>query len=191
MSQKDRLKWERKYAEQAELLKPRDPSALLVDFYKEAAGKSALELACGTGRNALFLARNGFMVDAVDISKRALDILKKRAEGLNLNIIEADLDEFDIEDGRFDLVVITNYLDRDLIKRAAKALKPNGVFITETYMEHRQNEKPDSNPDYLLRPGELKELFGEGFDILEYKEFWNGPDELYKMRKQGIVAKKR
>jgi hypothetical protein len=58
-------------------------------------------------------------------------------------------------------------------------------------MAHPENEKKDSNPDLLLEADELKRLFADGFEIVAYEEFWNEPYELYRMRKQGIVAKKR
>lgn len=56
-------------------------------------------------------------------------------------------------------------------------------------MEHEENEKPPSNPDFLLKEGELKEIFSD-FEILEYDEFFNEKYELYKMRKQSIIARK-
>jgi len=191
MSEKDRLKWNRKYEEQSELLKSRAPCRLVEEFYSYAVGSTALDLASGAGRNTIFLAQKGFCVDAVDISWVALEALKGRVESKYVNIIEADLDHFTPPYGRYDLVVMTNFLDRSLMKRVADSLKPEALFIVETYMEHENNEKPDSNPNYLLKEGELKDFFGYSFEVLEYREFWNDTDELYGMRKQGTVVRKK
>ena len=85
---------------------------------------------------------------------------------------------------------MTNYLDRELIGRTAKILKPHALFVLETYMEHPENEKKDSNPDFLLQEKELLKLFSNDFTVLAYEELWNETHELYKMRKQSIVVQK-
>lgn len=189
MSHKDREKWDKKYTEMSGLLEKRPPSAMLTAHLTAASGTKALDLACGSGRHSLFLAEKGFDVDAVDISTVALDHLRKQAGGLKITIIEADLDTFIPKRGAYDLIVMTNFLDRDLIARAKDALAPGGLMIIETYMADPANEKPDSNPDFLLQKGELRSLFGDGFDVLEYKEFWNEPHEKYRMKKQAVAVK--
>jgi len=191
MSEHDRTKWNRKYHEKPTLLEDRPPSRLLETFYRQAPGDRAIDLACGSGRHTLFLAKNGFKVDAADISSLALAALGKKSDSLDVTLMEVDLDHFTPQEGIYDLVIKSNYLDRPLIKRTADSLKPGALFIVETYMTHPENEKEDSNPDFLLQPNELKEIFAEDFEILAYEEFWNEPYELYKMRKQGIVARKR
>ena len=190
MSRKDKEKWDKKYTEMAGLLDKRPPSELVGGFYSEAPGTRALDLACGGGRHALFLAEKGFDVDAVDISTVALDALRSHTGLERINIIEADLDSFVPEIGAYDLIVKTNYLDRDLIERAKKALKPGGIMIVETYMIDEGNEKPDSNPAFLLQKDELPGFFKEGYTVLSYKEFWNEPHEKYRMKKQAIAVKK-
>ena len=85
---------------------------------------------------------------------------------------------------------MTNFLDRKLIPYLSKALKEDGILLIETYMDHKINEKESSNPDFLLKVGELKSFFDDSFEIVEYDEFLNGNDELYKMMKQSIVVKK-
>jgi len=191
MSEKDRTKWNRKYHEKPTLLEERPPSPLLERFYHLAPGEKAIDLACGGGRHTLFLAKHGFSVDAADISSVALAEVGEKATGLDVKLIEVDLDTFTPEAEKYDLVIKSNYLDRELIKRTAEGLKKGALFIIETYMEHPENEKKDSNPDFLLKANELKEIFSEDFDILAYEEFWNESYELFKMRKQGIVASKK
>ncbi|MBD3801109.1 MAG: methyltransferase domain-containing protein [Campylobacterales bacterium] len=190
MAQKDKEKWDKKYTEMEGLLERRPPSELVSAHTAEAPGTKALDLACGGGRHSLYLAERGFTVDAVDISTVALAALREKADLEHINLVEADLDTFVPEREAYDMIVKTNFLDRDLIGRAKVALKPGGIMVVETYMADEGNEKPDSNPDFLLQKEELKSLFGEGFTVLEYKEFWNEPHEKYRMKKQAIAVRK-
>jgi len=191
MSESDQKKWNKKYREKPALLQSRPPSPMVETFTHESKGKEAIDLACGSGKNTLFLASRGFHVDAIDISTVALEDLKTKIGTLDVDLYEADLDTFTPKADHYDLAVMTNYLDRNLISRMAEALKKSGVFIIETYMMHPENEKKDSNPDFLLREEELLSFFDATFTILEYREFWNETHELYKMRKQGIAVQKK
>lgn len=194
MAIEDKIKWDEKYAKKPKLLEERIASKVLQDHIGLCEGKKALELACGSGRNTLFMAKQGFHVDALDIAAQALDTLKMHAQKhgveAQINTLACDLDTFDAAQGHYDLAVMTNYLDRDLLKRTQAGLKPGGLFIVETYMLHPQNEKVHSNDDYMLKPEELKHLFDKGFETLYYGEFENEPFESYRMHKQAIVAKK-
>ena len=188
MSIEDKLKWDKKYQEKSSLLSPREPSLFVKKYCLVAKGKDALDLAAGVGRNALFLENRGFSVDAVDISSVALDVLKSRSKG-TINIIETDLDNFNSTKS-YDLIVKCNFLDRELIERSKEFLKSGGVFIVETYIEDKANEKPNSNPDFLLKKDELLKIFKDGFEVLEYKTFLNESYELYKMKKAAIAVRK-
>lgn len=194
MSIEDKQKWDSKYLNKPKLLEPREASLNIQNFIKECKGKKALDLACGAGKNTLYLAKEGFEVDAVDIAKIALDTLNTYAGENDLsNLINTqltDLDSFTPAIESYDLVIMTNFLDRELIQRSKSALKSDGVFIVETYMQDDKNEKKDSNEEYLLKEGELKDIFSS-FEILHYDEFENEPNELYRMKKQVIVAKKQ
>lgn len=193
MSIKDKEKWDAKYIKKPILLKPRDSSENLKNFITTCNGKKALDLACGAGKNTIFLAKNGFEVDAVDIAKIALDTLDNYATEIGLstsiNTLLVDLDDFTPKADTYDLVLMANYLDRDVINRAKTALHVGGIFIVETYMQDEENEKTKSNPINLLAPNELKEIFSS-FEIIHYDEFKNEDYEIYKMKKQVIVAKK-
>ncbi|MGB5917628.1 MAG: tellurium resistance protein TehB, partial [Arcobacter sp.] len=85
---------------------------------------------------------------------------------------------------------MTNFLDRKLIPKLANALKKDGILFIETYMHDKINEKPPSNPDFLLQKDELKSFFDDQFEILDYDEFENEDYELYRMKKQSIEVKK-
>ena len=190
MALEDKIKWDKKYQENSDLLNIRPPSKILTKHINECSGNVALDLACGAGRNTIYLLEHGFRVDAVDISKVAIERLKSRVNSNNLNAIVADLDDFELGKDSYDLIVKTNFLDRALIKRAKKALKSGGIMVVETYMEDKDNQKKNSNPNFLLKKDELLEIFKEGFEVLEYKSFWNESFEKYRMKKAAIAVKK-
>lgn len=189
MAQKDKIKWDNKYKELPKLLEKRDPCEKLVKYINKVSKGKALDVACGSGRNTIYMAGNGFKVDALDISSVALESLSK-LENPNINTLLVDLDEYTFQENFYNLITKTNFLDRDIIEKIKKALKKDGIIIIETYMEDENNEKKDSNPDYLLKKDELKSFFTDGFEILDYDEFFNETNELYRMKKQSIVVKK-
>ena len=78
MAKKDEIKWNKKYQETPSLLEERRPSEKLIEIIQKVKGKKALDVASGTGRNSVYLAANGFEVDALDISQVALDSLKSK-----------------------------------------------------------------------------------------------------------------
>jgi len=194
MSREDKEKWDKKYIAKTELLKPREPSAVLKKYALVGGGKKALDLACGAGRNTCYLAQVGYVVDAVDIAEIALDTLQKEASSLsilkNIEIKLEDLDCFEPQADTYSLIIMMNYLDRGLIERTKVALKVGGCYIIETYMVDADNEKEHSNQNNLLKPQELKEIFLDGFEILHYDEFENEKNEIYRMKKAVIVVEK-
>ena len=193
MSIKDKEKWDAKYIKKAQLLKPREASINLQNFIKECSGNRALDIACGAGKNTIYLAQNNFHVDAIDVAKIALDTLDTYAKEKGLsNLIDTklmDLDYFTPKPNIYDLILMANYLDRDVIEKTKNALHVDGIFIVETYMYDKENEKTNSDPINLLAQNELKEIFSD-YNILYYDEFKNEDYEIYEMKKQIIVAKK-
>ena len=195
MSIQDQKKWDKKFSEKTELLKPREASPYLKKLALEGKDKIALDLACGAGRHTLYLAQQKFKVFALDISKVALEavdaLVEKEGVAQYVATAHSDLDEFAPEMEIYDFIMMSNFLDRDLIKRACVGLKKEGLFFIETYMDDASNEKKDSNPDFLLKKGELKTLFkAEEYEVVFYKEFDNESYELFKMKKQVIVVRK-
>lgn len=189
MAKKDKIKWDNKYKQTPTLLENREPSQKLIGIINQIKGKKALEIACGAGRNSIYLAKNGFEVEALDISSVAIkSIEEKNIE--NLIAKQMDLENFEPKINFYDLIVKTNYLDRAIISNLSKALKKDGILLIETYMEHEENEKPPSNPLFLLKKGELKTFFDESFKVIDYDEYFNEKYELFKMRKQSIIVKK-
>ena len=195
MSKQDQEKWDKKFSEKSELLKPREASLYLQKLALVGKDKIALDLACGAGRHSLYLAKQGFKVFALDISEVALTavdkLIEKEGVANQVTTAHSDLDEFAPEVALYDLIVMSNFLDRDLIKRACVGLKKDGLFFVETYMDDPSNEKKDSNPDFLLQKGELKQLFApKDYELVLYEEFDNESYEMYKMKKQVITVRK-
>jgi len=191
MAIEDKEKWNKKYKNTPELLASRPQSYKLSNVINYAKGLNALDVACGSGRNSIFLANNGFNVTAIDISEVALNSLnEKNNPKIKTQLVDLDTHKFD--ENSYDLIIMTNFLDRKAIPKLVNALKKDGVLFVETYMFHEENEKPPSNPDFLLKEGELKNFFDEKeVEIIEYDEFFNESFELYKMRKQAIAIRKK
>lgn len=194
MSIKDKEKWDAKYLEKSQLLRPRKPSRNLQEYIVHCNGVKALDLACGAGRNSIFLAECGFNVDALDIAQIAIKALETDARSKNLlskiNARQVDLDIYKIKKEIYDLIIMTNFLDRTVLTSAMNALKKDGILFVETYIVSDENEKKQSNADNLLKTQELKNMLDDSWKVLHHDEFENEDYEIYKMKKQVIVAKK-
>lgn len=170
MSREDKERWEERYKKgwRSSLHKT------LVDFYSLAKVGRGLELACGTGENALFLASKGFQVDAIDISCTAMEMAKQEAKkrGLKVNFICADLESYELLEDTYDLIINFYYLNRDLCPKIVKALKVGGILIFETYNYKHLCIREDFNPEYLLKEGEILEFF-KGLEVICYREEFN------------------
>ena len=139
---------------------------LIEKYIDEAEVGEALDIACGVGRNTHFLAEKGFLVDAVDISDYALSQVKNMA---TIKKFEVDLDTYNLEINKYDLIVNINYLSRRLLPQIKEALRDGGVIIFETFIiAHGEFTQP-VNPEFLLRKNELLHAF-IGLDIIYYEE---------------------
>ena len=135
----------------------------------------ALDLACGNGRNACFLAERGFEVDAVDISEVGLRRFVCRSPAVNR--ICQDLDTFVIRPGRYQLIVNTRFLKRNLFAALQAGLVPGGLLIFETYlMESDPEAARRFCPDHLLRDGELCHAF-PALETIVYRETASRTDD--------------
>lgn len=143
------------------------PAPVLVQVAEVVPPGRALDLACGAGRNALFLASLGWDVVAVDASPAAIRVLRERADagGLRVDGRVADLETgaFVIEPGGYDLICDFFYLQRDLFAPMREGVRPGGAFAAEI---HLRDEQPHR---FVLDPGELRREF-EGWKILYYSE---------------------
>lgn len=145
------------------------PAPLLVEAAMKFAPGKALDLACATGRNALWLAQQGWSVTAVDGSQAAIETLRSRASerGVTLNTRVADLEkhEYRIQPSSWDLVAICYYLQRDLFQPAKQGVVPGGILISIVHITET-GEEPTA---HRLRPGELESYF-QGWEILHRRE---------------------
>ena len=172
MSLDDQIRWDRQH-EQSRALKK--PAAFLQEVFESdhwhiPPGR-ALDIACGSGRSAIFLAEKGFEVTAVDISPVGLEfgarVAKERA--LSITWRQVDLDSIQLPAGTYDLIVNINYLQRALMPQIKSALKRGGFVVFETYLIDQQTIGHPRNPDYLLAHNELLEHFRD-FRVLYYRE---------------------
>lgn len=164
----DRIKWNKKYRKGHH---PTEVASVVKGFYNLAPGKKVLEIAAGNGRNAVFLARKGFSVDAVDISE--VGLAEFAGSYTNINAICADLDQFEIAADHYDLILNVKFLNRRLFPYIQEGLKPGGVVIFHTLLEPDSIKKrPEHCRDYLLRTNELLHAF-LAMRIIYYRETEN------------------
>ena len=162
----DRLKWNQRFGSKGTYLGER-PSPFLSReierILRLAPGRHALDIACGEGRNSVFLAQHGFLVTALDISDVGLAKATQRAAeaGVTVDFRQVDLDGHHIT-GPFDLIINFNFLLRELIPDEVQSLSPGGLLIIDTIMQS-QKLLDSHNPAYLLRRGELQKIC-EGLD---------------------------
>jgi tellurite methyltransferase len=145
------------------------PTPLLIETAQSLKPGRALDLACGTGRNALWLAQQGWSVTAVDGSEAAIEILGGRAaaQGLLLDARVADLEkgEFRIEPASWDLIALCYYLQRGLLEPAKRGVAPGGLLLVIVHIA----EAGEEPTQFRLRPGELAGCV-EGCEIVHCYE---------------------
>jgi tellurite methyltransferase len=163
--------WDERYRQGRTM--PDEPAALLVEHLSLLPkGGKALDIATGTGRNALYLASLGLRVTAIDVSAVAVEKCRHEAErrALPVEALVTDLEQHTLPVEEYDLIVNFYYLQRRLAPQIVAALKPGGVLVFETYtIDQLQFGWGPKNPDYLLRPGELREMFPD-LETLLYDE---------------------
>jgi SAM-dependent methyltransferase len=145
----------------------------------------ALDLACGLGRNALYLASLGWKVTALDSSQVAIDSLP---ESIEAHCVDLELPGFQPEPNIYDLICDCYYLQRDLFPKLRDALKPGGLFVAVIPIADDDPAIRPMNPDFLCRDGELRALFEE-WEILHQYEGKPGGDTT-KRRVSELVARK-
>ena len=139
------------------------PSSLVSAWATRVPHGRAVDLACGDGHNALYLAELGFLVDALDIAPTALNLVIRAAteRGLSINTIVSDLDDYILPSNVYDLITIRFYTNRNMLTMVKNALKPNGFLIYEQhYVTHMEVSGPKSG-DFRLLSNEMLELFSD------------------------------
>jgi tellurite methyltransferase len=160
--------WEQRYRAQEETSES-SPHTVVVESVSALSPSRALDLACGTGHNALWLAQQGWHVTAVDGSRTAIETLCRRAGklGVTIDAQVADLEDssFSIEAARYDLIAMCYYFERSLIEPCHQGLVPGGVMVAIALLIESGKE----HSTFRLQPGELRGYFAD-WDILHYSE---------------------
>jgi len=128
-----------------------------------------LDLACGSGRHARWLAARGCAVTAVDRDAEAIAALPEPVAG---RVADLEQGGWPLSDeAPFDAIVVTNYLHRPLWRHLADALAPGGILLYETFASGNETVGKPSRPDFLLRPGELLDVARElGLRVIGYED---------------------
>jgi len=165
----DRRRWEERYA--AGTHTGMEQPAEFLATHAELIRGRVLDIAAGAGRNALFLARRGCRVDAIEIAFAGLRILQTaaRTEGLDVRPVQADLESFPLPPGVYDAVINIRYLQRALFGELQRALKPGGLIVFETFLVDQRTIGHPTNPAHLLERGELRAAFSR-CEMLIYEE---------------------
>ncbi|WP_431064174.1 class I SAM-dependent methyltransferase [Methylotuvimicrobium sp.] len=164
-------KWDAVYR-QANISEYRPAEVLSENAFLLPQNGAALDLACGLGANARLLAAAGLSVFAWDISTVAVEKLQNDADkkGLAIQAKQWAIDKKSFSGYRFDVIVISRFLDRSLCDAIIDALNPGGLLFYQTYTREKVVERGPNNPDFLLAEGELLELFAE-LKPIYYREY--------------------
>ena len=158
-----RERWNERYARDDPRVFPDAPAEWLVEHRDLLANRGrALDVACGDGRNALYLAQLGYEVDAIDASDVTIGALRAAARERDLAITArvVELGREPLPAGPYDVIVTLNFLQRDLFGALEEALAPAGLLFYETFAPAHVEELGRSfNPAYLLERGELPRAF--------------------------------
>jgi predicted TPR repeat methyltransferase len=177
-----RERWNRVFSEPRENIRT-DANQFLVQIARELKPGAALDIGMGVGRNALYLARQGWTVTGVDISDVAVEKAREQvsAEKLTFTAIRMDMFQMDYGRNRFDLVVFT-YMGGERDGMAAKitdALKPGGLLVIEHFLRQ-------AGMTVGYEPGALPKLY-PALEVLRYAEEDSNPD--YDQQVKGRVVR--
>ncbi len=164
-----------------------DPTPFLVENIELLPKGRTLDVAMGTGRNAIYSARMGFDVEGIDISPEAVSTALEwaREAGVTIKAQVADLEGgYFIEKDAYEVIICFNYLQRSLIPQIRDGLQKGGMVVYETFIVDQAQFGKPKNPDYLLRHNELLDMFRD-FRCLRYREGVFGPKAI-----ASIIAQK-
>lgn len=153
-------KWNEAYTD-ADIASATPALILKENSYLLSNHGTALDLACGRAGNAIFLAKHGYQVDAIDNSEVVLSHVQRYSESkkLDINCISRDIEEQGIDDKQYDVIVVSYFLSRKIINQIIQALKPDGLLFYQTWSQLSCDDKGPSNPNFRLEAEELLSLF--------------------------------
>jgi SAM-dependent methyltransferase len=145
------------------------PSQWVVRWSERMArGGRVLDLACGSGRHARWLAAQGFVVEAVDRDATAIAGLAD-CNGVTARVADLEAGTWPYAGQLFDGIVVTNYLHRPLFAQLIDALGPGGVLIYETFAAGNERFGRPRSPEFLLQPGELLQIAHGRLEVIAYE----------------------
>ena len=151
------------------------PNALLVETVKGRQPGTALDADMGEGRNAIYLAQQGWQVTGVDVAEKALAYAQNRAkqQGVKITTVVYDMAKYDWGTNDWDLIVLSYAGGREYAPRVAKALKPGGIVVLEAFHMDATNQLQVVGGDYrvFFNTDELPKLYrAAGLKIVRYEE---------------------
>ena len=136
------------------------------------AGGRVLDVACGGGRHAHWLAARGHAVDAVDRDAAGIASLAD-VPGVHPLCADIENDRWPYEAGVYAAVIVINYLHRPLFPELLRALAEGGVLIYETFAIGNERYGRPSNPQFLLQPGELLDVVRGQLRVVAYEDIYS------------------
>jgi SAM-dependent methyltransferase len=132
-----------------------------------APGQRVLDVACGSGRHLRWFAERGCKVTGVDRDADAL----AESSGLGIELVQADIENapWPLDGRRYDAVIVTNYLWRALLPTLLASVDAGGVLLYETFAIGNERYGKPSNPNFLLRPGELLQ-HAQGLRVVAFED---------------------
>jgi tellurite methyltransferase len=155
-------------------------SPLLTEFKTLliSQGKPILDLACGNGRNGLYLHQHGLPVQFADKNSKVLEVLQKEKliQKQHCICIDFETGEKVLQTESYQAIVVYRYLHRPLMEQIREAVEPGGIIIYETFTtENRQFGRPNRDA-FLLQPNELKEMFSNWHCLHYFEGIKHNPD---------------
>ncbi len=146
------------------------PSSWIVKFSPLIKSQvHVLDLACGSGRHAKWLAQQGYQVHALDRDPIAIASMQG-IDGIRTKLIDLETAEPPNFEQTYDGIIVSRYLHRPLLTTLATILKPGGVLIYETFMRGNERYGKPSNPDFLLMPDELLNTYSPLLNVLSFEQ---------------------
>ncbi len=159
--------WNERYSRGEHIIA--EPMPLLVRVASELQPGRALDLACGMGRHAIFLAERGWQVTAIDASHVGIELARaaarERSVEVDWRVADLERGSFEIEAEAYDLIGVFYYLQRDLFPQIRTGARRGGIVISAIHMVDASPDIKQMNPSFLLEPGELRAEF-HGWEIL-------------------------
>jgi tellurite methyltransferase len=174
-SSPDRGRWNLKYEQSGA---PHEPSPVLLELERYIpCGGTAIDVAGGAGRHAIWLAQRGLDVTLVDVSDVAIRLAAQRAVAaqVRLHTIHADLQHDPFPTGPWGLILCCSYLQRSLFADFRRQLQQGGTLIVvqPTVLNLERHDRPPR--EYLLEPNEILQL-ASGLTVLHHREAWSSDE---------------